>query len=75
MQDALIGWLGLTIFVVAVLVTVAADFFRQSDTAGATHEAHPHRRPVRRVFWLTVASLVLAALATIATVVRLATLA
>jgi heme/copper-type cytochrome/quinol oxidase subunit 2 len=75
MRDALVGWLGLTVFVVAVLVTVAADFFRQSDTAGATREAHRHRRPMRRVFWLTVVSLVLAGLATIATVVRLATLA
>jgi hypothetical protein len=76
MADALVGWLGLTIFVVAVPVTVAADFFRQRQTAGvATESQSQHPQPRGRVFWLTVASFVLAILAAIATVVRLAILA
>lgn len=75
MQDHLVGWLGLTIFVVAVLFTVAADFFRQRDATAATTPKTGSQRPGGRVFWLTVASLVLAVVAGVATVVRMVTLA
>jgi hypothetical protein len=77
MQNQLVGWLGVIIFVVAVLVTVAADFYRQRDAGPATTTAETAaaRQPGGRVFWLTVASVLLAVTAAVATVIRLATLA
>ncbi|MEO5833980.1 MAG: hypothetical protein ABIR83_11505 [Nakamurella sp.] len=78
MQSALIGWLGVVIVVAGVLVTLGADFFRQRDITAATTapaEGSAQRQPGGRVFWLTVAAVVLAVTAVVATVVRLATLA
>ncbi|WP_111767683.1 hypothetical protein [Nakamurella deserti] len=77
MQNLIVGWLGIVIFVVAVLATVGADFFRQRDSGPRTTTAETiaARTPGGRVFWLTVVSVLLAVVAVIATVIRLATLA
>jgi hypothetical protein len=77
MQNQLVGWLGLVIFVLAVLATVAADFLRQRDAgpADVTAESAATRAPGGWVFWLTVASVLLAVTAAVATIIRLATFA
>ncbi len=75
MQTQLIGWLGVVIFVCAVAVTIAADFFRQRDVDVSAVPVSGVRPPGGRVFWLTVSSVLLTVFAAVATVVRLATLA
>jgi hypothetical protein len=77
MQTLIVGWLGVVVFVLAVLATVGADFFRQRDAGPRTTTAETiaERTPGGRVFWLTVAAVILAVVAGIATVIRLATLA
>lgn len=76
MRDVVVGWLGLVVVVLAVMATLATDFFRQrqAPVADPTDPVAP-RVPGGRVFWLTVASVVLTVMAAAATVVRLATLA
>ena len=75
MRDVIIGWLGLVVFVVAVVASLGADFFRQHDTAGEGDGVAASRQPGGRVFWLTVVAVVLTVAAAAFTVVRLTTLA
>jgi hypothetical protein len=74
MQSALVGWLGLTILILATAAAIAADFLRQSaaaravagDGAGAGAGS-----TVRRLIGpLTVAAFALAAFGAVATGVR-----
>lgn len=77
MRDVVIGWFGVVLFVVAVLVTLAADVFRQRDEVVQSDPTDPvaPRQPGGRVFWLVVASVVATVIAAAITVVRLTTLA
>lgn len=75
MQNQLIGWLGVVVFVVAVVAAVTADFLRQrSDAPVVTTGASAGEAPQAGgwVFWLTIVAVLLAILAAVATIMRLA---
>ena len=73
MRDVVVGWLGVAIFVVAVLATVGADVVRQREVPAG--DPATGRQPGGRLFWLTVVSVVLTVVAAVFTVIRLTTLA
>lgn len=73
MRDVVVGWLGVAVFVVAVLAAIGADIVRQREVTA--DEAAERRQPGGRLFWLTVPALVLAVVAAAFTVIRLTTLA
>jgi hypothetical protein len=68
--DALTGWLGLLILVLAASTALAADAVRQRAVVGVGGTGAPSPRSQRPVRWLTLASVLLAALGAAATLLR-----